>query len=238
MRAISGWKPPPSFLGGPVRSTQAAGPAFADIQHPAEATQTPVGKKKGLKGEREQIIQDMKSGAFADGRPAVDLRFRMIDGNWDGDMFCPCCEVVSLDSSESSTQATQGTQARRADDEDPDGDLYCDLSWAAPGAKFDLILSPLLRDLYTHLNLQESASDFTTREFSACQPLFAQPNANAARPILVACAVETADGHAGYTQQGTGQHAHAGQGSYAPPPSAARGRAARFDGAPGSMYPG
>ena len=50
--------------------------------------------------------------------------------------------------------------------------------------------------------------------------------------------VETADGHAGYTQQGTGQHAHAGQGSYAPPPSAARGRAARFDGAPGSMYPG
>ena len=78
------WKAPPSFLGGPARSlsTQStASAAFENLQHPAEATQSRLGDKKGLKGERERVISEMKSGAFASERPAVKLRFRMLDGS-------------------------------------------------------------------------------------------------------------------------------------------------------------
>lgn len=78
------WKAPPSFLGGPARSlsTQStASTAFENLQHPAEATQSRLGDKKGLKGERERVISEMKSGAFASERPAVKLRFRMLDGS-------------------------------------------------------------------------------------------------------------------------------------------------------------
>jgi hypothetical protein len=32
--------------------------------------------------------------------------------------------------------------------------LYCDFSWANPGTLFDLILSPLVTDLYNDLNIQ------------------------------------------------------------------------------------
>lgn len=77
------WKAPPSFLGGPVRNldSQSSGSrAFAHLQHPAEATQSRLGDKKGLKGERERVIADMKSGVFAADRLAVKLRFRMLDG--------------------------------------------------------------------------------------------------------------------------------------------------------------
>jgi hypothetical protein len=78
------WTAPPSFLGGPSRNLASQGTAsktFANLQHPAEATQSRLGDKKGLKGERERVIADLKSGAFASQRPAVKLHFRMLDGS-------------------------------------------------------------------------------------------------------------------------------------------------------------
>ncbi len=78
------WTAPPSFLGGPARNLASQGTAsktFANLQHPAEATQSRLGDKKGLKGERERVVADLKSGAFASERPAVKLRFRMLDGS-------------------------------------------------------------------------------------------------------------------------------------------------------------
>ena len=78
------WTAPPSFLGGPARnlaSQVTASKTFANLQHPTEATQSRLGDKKGLKGERERVIADLKNGTFASERPAVKLRFRMLDGS-------------------------------------------------------------------------------------------------------------------------------------------------------------
>eukprot|EP01043_Picozoa_sp_COSAG02_P013481 COSAG02_NODE_540_length_20599_cov_14.046339_3_plen_459_part_00 len=78
------WTAPPSFLGGPARNLASQGTTsrtFANLQHPAEATQSRLGDKKGLKGERERVVADLKSGAFASERPAVKLKFRMLDGS-------------------------------------------------------------------------------------------------------------------------------------------------------------
>ena len=56
------------------------------------------------------------------------------------------------------------------DSEDSSAALYCDFSWANPGALFDLILSPLVTDLYNDLNIQ-------VRLDPVCRPAAAVPGA-------------------------------------------------------------
>jgi hypothetical protein len=93
--------------------------------------------------------------------PALPCAHTRVD--WEGEMFCPCCEVLSLELPDGAPlpQASWGEQQEKKDDDDDDdaaaaaaAALYCDLSWASPGTLFDLVLSPLLGDLYSELNIQ------------------------------------------------------------------------------------
>eukprot|EP01043_Picozoa_sp_COSAG02_P013482 COSAG02_NODE_540_length_20599_cov_14.046339_4_plen_144_part_00 len=83
---------------------------------------------------------------------------------WHSQAMC-CCACLSL--SELSSSLIGRSLARRptsvavakngwGDDEDKDSlaALYCDFSWANSGALFDLILSPLVTDLYNDLNIE------------------------------------------------------------------------------------
>ena len=110
--------------------------------------------------------------------------------DWEGDLFCPCCEVISLElpppydihhasipcccdclrlSGLPSSLIGRSLACRPTcvavakngwgDDEDDDSlaALYCDFSWANSGTLFDLILSPLVTDLYNDLSIEVRA---------------------------------------------------------------------------------
>ena len=182
-------------------------------------------------------------------RPQVKLRFRMLDGNWEGDVFCPCCEVVSVEQPPPPPdlqiqQSQLQPQQQQEEERDAEDELYCDLSWAQPGTLFDLVLSPLLTDIYADLNIQESAADFRVREYEGSQPLFALTDPNDDRPVVIACVVAALQFVGGSMQTGSSGGVGA-WGSGGVPASASRdkqpwgsGIAGYGNGAPGSMYPG
>ena len=68
------------------------------ILHPAEPTQDNRRLKKGWHGLNHRLMEEMSNGEFVQKyRPnPVRLLFRVLDGHYDGELFCPVCEVVEL----------------------------------------------------------------------------------------------------------------------------------------------
>ena len=68
------------------------------IVHPAEPTQENRLHKKGWRGLSDRLMSEMNSGEFVEKyRPnPARLLFKVLDGNYDGELFCPVCEVVEL----------------------------------------------------------------------------------------------------------------------------------------------
>ena len=63
------------------------------------------------------------------------------------------------DQRRSKTTGSAGQRNEQLDgvDEDSLASLYSDFTWASPGKLFDLILSPVLKNLYHELNIQVSS---------------------------------------------------------------------------------
>ena len=67
--------------------------------------------------------------------------------------------LCANDQCRSKTTGSAGQRNEQLDgvDEDSVASLYSDFTWASPGKLFDLILSPILKNLYHELNIQVSS---------------------------------------------------------------------------------